>query len=865
MNALRVIAMVGGLLVGVSSVSGCLKDHAPQDPFEETGTVGMQLTVPGGQSLETVSWQVLSGTTVVQSGIVDVTSSPAVNFLVGGLTPGAYTISLTGSSSDGGVTCTGSGAFTVAARQTARVTINLQCSPAPGSTGSAVVSTTFNPCAAVQSVSASTTEVYVGSSVTLSAAATAPTPGAITYQWSAPSGTFSSPTAPTTTFTNTAPGPVTVTLVVGDGPVAAGFACDPSLDSTSVTVTFDATSDGGFSAPSASLVDIVDPLAGQGGTDNVFSIGADSQVHLTFLSPGLSWSSSVVNTLVNPAAPAVAGTVLSGHIENSCGQTSQSEEVFYFGADQHVHELWRWSAQATFDGWHHTDVSSAAGAPLAAQASPLASVADPSANADVVFYIGVDGHVHELTFACTSSLWTTVDLTTAYGVPAVGGGSAFAAHLNNITPTTPSEELFYVGTNQHVYELWAWSLGASFDGWHTTDVSQTAGAPVGAQGSPLATVADPSADSDVLFYLGVDSHVIELAFVGSSSLWTTVDITGKYGVPAVGSGSAFAAHLNNATSSTPSEELFYVGTNQHVYELWAWSLGTSFDGWHTTDVSGVAGAPNASSATALATDVNVAANPAQDEAFYTDASGDIHLLAFICTAWLTEDISAGGPGLGGGGCDGGSSPITGGFDGGRLPSDASFDAPGIALDYVVPLTNPGPIGASVGTGDPQNQLLTFSVVDCATDQEEPANSVYVEPALYQLSGMAPSNCLTVDPPPYNEALGWQPFFRSVDGCIRVSFAIPVTRVSVSAQVVYSGSTAGVGLAGPVPLPFLDAWDPSGAHLDQVVETTFTGQFEWATLTNVERQPIGSIVMGPQPTNASNYADNVIFQSLSYRY
>jgi hypothetical protein len=38
---------------------------------------------------------------------------------------------------------------------------------------------------------------------------------------------------------------VAVTLLVGDGPVAAGVTCSPLLDATSVTVTFDATSDAG--------------------------------------------------------------------------------------------------------------------------------------------------------------------------------------------------------------------------------------------------------------------------------------------------------------------------------------------------------------------------------------------------------------------------------------------------------------------------------------------------------------------------------------------------------------------------------------------------------------------------------------------
>jgi hypothetical protein len=62
-------------------------------------------------------------------------------------------------------------------------------------------------------------------------------PANLTYQWSAPSGSFGAASAASTSFTCTAPGPVMGTLVVGDGPVPAGSTCNPSLETDVVAVT----------------------------------------------------------------------------------------------------------------------------------------------------------------------------------------------------------------------------------------------------------------------------------------------------------------------------------------------------------------------------------------------------------------------------------------------------------------------------------------------------------------------------------------------------------------------------------------------------------------------------------------------------
>jgi phospholipase C len=210
---------------------------------ENGGSVGMHLTLPGGEQVNTVNWTITGpngASTVVQSGSVNVASSSSIQFLVGGI-PAAtnYSIALSAVTIDGLVTCTGSATFNTVARMTTNVSVTLQCnSPTPDSGAALITATTFN-CATVTAMSAVPAEVIAGNPVTVSAAATGPNLGAVTYQWSAPSGTFGSPNSAVTSYTCAAGAGASVNLTVtaSDGAIPDGGAC-PSATST-VTVTCD--------------------------------------------------------------------------------------------------------------------------------------------------------------------------------------------------------------------------------------------------------------------------------------------------------------------------------------------------------------------------------------------------------------------------------------------------------------------------------------------------------------------------------------------------------------------------------------------------------------------------------------------------
>ncbi|HXX66506.1 MAG TPA: alkaline phosphatase family protein [Polyangiaceae bacterium] len=221
-------------------------------PEGNVGSVGFQLTLPGGEQLNTVTWTITGpngASTVVQTGTVNVANSLSVSFVVGNLPAGSgYSISLTGTTTDGVTTCAGSTTFSVAARAQATVSVLLQCTQPATEAGSAFINANTVNCATWNSVSAVPSTAIVGASVTVSASAVAPNPSGISYAWSLVSGTgtFSSATSQTTQFTCGAAGTATLQVTMSDsdagscGSLASTtlqIACTGHLDAAQSFVT----------------------------------------------------------------------------------------------------------------------------------------------------------------------------------------------------------------------------------------------------------------------------------------------------------------------------------------------------------------------------------------------------------------------------------------------------------------------------------------------------------------------------------------------------------------------------------------------------------------------------------------------------
>src|ERR1700721_1199950 len=82
------LAVVSGQQVGCSNRSDSSGSPVEPGGTEGIGTVGMNLTLPGGETLGTVSW-VITGpngaSTVVKQGSVNVQTSESIAFTVAGI------------------------------------------------------------------------------------------------------------------------------------------------------------------------------------------------------------------------------------------------------------------------------------------------------------------------------------------------------------------------------------------------------------------------------------------------------------------------------------------------------------------------------------------------------------------------------------------------------------------------------------------------------------------------------------------------------------------------------------------------------------------------------------------------------------
>lgn len=201
---------------------------------------------------------------------------------------------------------------------------------------------------------------------------------------------------------------------------------------------------------------------GGGGTQHLFYLGTDAHVH-ELLSDGRSWRSNDLSAAAGaPIRPAMSARMMSP-LTSHYGAENRRENVFYIGSEGHVHELW-----SDGHGWHSSDLSQAAGdadEPTLRPMSPLTSYGWPEDGTEHVFYVGASGDLWELWY---DGSWHSTDLTEA-----VRGADAPALRpMSSLTGYSWSEDgtqhVFYVGASGDLWELW-------FDGtWHSADLTKAA-------------------------------------------------------------------------------------------------------------------------------------------------------------------------------------------------------------------------------------------------------------------------------------------------------------------------------------------------------------------------------------------------------
>ncbi len=348
-------------------------------------------------------------------------------------------------------------------------------------------------------------------------------------------------------------------------------------------------------------------------------------VQLTFNPTQLQWTYTDPTQFARAPAPA-PGSNLTGY----SNPLANTDEVFYLTTSDSLGNLGVEQIYTYGDGdWYSGNLTVNVDAHPATASSSLVGYIDSTANSDNLFYLGTDQHVHALIWSPTGG-WSTTDVTTDARTSTLAEGTVMAAHLAG-QGSSQRQEVFYFGSDDHVHELWRLSQSLA---WHSTDITLAARAPSPFVGSPLTGFYDSLSGYDTVFYLASDHHVHEL--IGSSSgAWGTVDLTAQSGAPTVPTGGSLAAHLNTIAGS---EEVYFVTPYRNVQVLWSQSTGTP--GWHTYNVNAAAGSPAYPLTTStLSTDINTAVNPPRDEVYYLGSDQHVHEL-FANGVWNYADVTA---------------------------------------------------------------------------------------------------------------------------------------------------------------------------------------------------------------------------------
>ena len=199
-----------------------------------TGDLGLAFSLAPGQTINSVAYTIIGPNGFTKSGLIDVSTSPSIAATIAALPVGTgFAITLSATTADGATTCAGSASFAITAHATTAVTVLLACHEPPH-TGAVLVNGAVNVCPTLDGIAATPAEIVVGGSVALSAQAhdADAAPAALSYRWSASSGTFSDATIQNPVFSCTKAGTSTVSLTVSDGDDSASC---PAIGSATIT------------------------------------------------------------------------------------------------------------------------------------------------------------------------------------------------------------------------------------------------------------------------------------------------------------------------------------------------------------------------------------------------------------------------------------------------------------------------------------------------------------------------------------------------------------------------------------------------------------------------------------------------------
>jgi hypothetical protein len=248
-------------------------------------------------------------------------------------------------------------------------------------------------------------------------------------------------------------------------------------------------------------------------------------------------------------------------------------------------------------------------------------------NSQHVFFIGTDKFLHELDITA-GAVWTDNDLTTLAGAVPPTPTSALAGFPLGVPLGTNSKHVFFIGTDNHVYELY-FTAGT---GWVFNDLTSLARAVPPTPTSALTGHRLSNDNSKHVFFIGTDNHVHEL-FPAGGGRWADNDLTTLAGVGAKPP-TPTSALTSHTLSNDNSQHVFFIGTDNHVHELFIAGAG-----WHDNDLTTLAGAVPPTPTSALTS--HTLSNDNSQHVFFIGTDNHVHELYFTAAAgWVDNDLTA---------------------------------------------------------------------------------------------------------------------------------------------------------------------------------------------------------------------------------
>lgn len=167
-----------------------------------------------------------------------------------------------------------------------------------------------------------------------------------------------------------------------------------------------------------------------------------------------------------------------------------------------------------------------------------------------------------------------------------GGPNASGAALSSYVDSSGGQHIWYVTSNQRVYELY---YNPSSHAWSNQDLTSATGGALAQSGSPVTGFIDSTGNG--VFYIGTNQHVYQMYYNPSTFRWSNGDITAATGAPSAELGS----YLTGFTDSA-GQHVYYTSTNRHIYQLY-WNPSTKR--WGYGDLTAQTGALPATVASPL--------------------------------------------------------------------------------------------------------------------------------------------------------------------------------------------------------------------------------------------------------------------------